>query len=156
MNAIFTSTRNVKPLGRKQKGLTIIELSLGLAVVLVLALLALRGWNSMQLTKDVSAGVNTINQVYASAQNWRSSRTSFTGVSMTVLDNLSLTPDAIGDGTGANPWGGDITISAAAGNPSQVTITMDNVPTEAGDNLVDKLQSEGTASFSSGTFSYTR
>lgn len=156
MNAIFTSNRNVKPLGRKQKGLTIIELSLGLAVVLVLALLALRGWNSMQLTKDVSAGVNTINQVYASAQNWRSSRTSFTGVSMTVLDNLSLTPDAISDGTGTNPWGGDITISAAAGNPSQVTITMDNVPTEAGDNLVDKLQNEGTASFSSGTFSYTR
>ena len=148
-------TRNFKsPMLRKQKGFTLVEIAIVIVMGAVIVLTALEGVTVIQEKRKVSQAVTQVTQVYQAASDWRATRSSYTGISMTVLNDRKLLPSTISTGTSVNPWGGNISIAANGSNVGLVDITFTNVPTGVSSQLEDKLEpssSGGNTASVSGT-----
>ncbi len=139
---------------KSQSGFTLVEISIVVVIGMVIILSALQGVNIIQDKRKVSSGVNQLTQIYQGAADWRATRASYAGISMAVLNNLSLLPNNIGAGVGVNPWGGNYTITANAANNGLVDIALTNVPAGVSAQMEDKIEpstSGGNTSVVAGT-----
>lgn len=139
---------------KKQKGFTLLEVGLAVVVALLVIAAAATAFTTQREKAQVKAAVEGINYLYQAAQDWASTRPSFTGVSCSVLVAQSLLPKVLDDCNGDNPWGGNYTVAVNSANPARVQITLTNVPAGPGAQLVDKLTpfASVTPTYASNTF----
>lgn len=131
---------------KKVKGYTLIELSIGIAIVALLvigALAALPGVMFNNQAKDLNTEVNIIR---SEVVNWKGyGRASFDGISIDTLcsPNRKALPTGIcgasNKGTAANPFGGDYSVSVNELNKGRFDITVTGVPSDKRDILADQF-----------------
>lgn len=135
-----------KPSLKKVKGYTLIELSIGIAIVALLvigALAALPGVMFNNQAKDLNTEVNTIR---SEVVNWKGyGRASFDTISIDKLCTATRKALPTGicgasdDGTAANPFGGDYSVSVNTTNKGRFDIKVTGVPSDKLDILADQF-----------------
>ncbi|MFT6905822.1 MAG: type II secretory pathway pseudopilin PulG [Oleiphilaceae bacterium] len=123
----------------KKNGFTFVEVGIAVAIGLTIILGVASGVRTFLQKTDVNDAVRDIQIILQSSADFRSTRPSYTGVSMAVLNAQRLLPDAIGSGVGANPWGGNYTVTANGVDSSKVDIGLSNVPAGISAQLEFKL-----------------
>jgi type IV pilus assembly protein PilA len=102
--SVFLSSR------KKQSGFTLIELVVVLLVMGVLAYFTIPQIQAFQSSSKVDASIEQIRSLVSSAQRYGKRNGDKTGISMQALVDRGLIPPDWADGTGINPWAGDVTI----------------------------------------------
>ena len=125
---------------QKQKGFTLPEVGIAMAIALVILLGAVKLYGTYNLRKEVNLAITDVQYIMNAAADWRSTRSNYTGVTMALLNTSGLLPSTIGAGTSANPWGGNYSIAAYATDASKIVITLTNVNATASAQLNDKLK----------------
>ena len=120
----------------KQRGFTLIEVGIALAIGLVIVMGVARSIQLNQEKVQVSQAVNDVNAILVSAVEWRGSANNYQGIAMsqlalpTHLKTAAVASTAGGSGTAAtygiavNPWGGNYTIASGGTNNDSVEITV--------------------------------
>ena len=135
----------------KQRGFTLIEVGIALAIGLVIIMGVARSIQVNQLKLQTAKAVQDVQAILVAAVDFRSGRNDYTGVK---IGGMMLGKDikgGNGNGTGANPWGGNYTVAV---NGNFVDIGLTNIPNDVGPLLVAKLnpdsQGGNTALFTAG------
>jgi len=141
----------------RQRGFTLLEVGLAVVVSMLVIAAAAMAFTTQRAKASVKSAVEGVNYIYQASQDWASTRPNFTGVSCAALVAQNLLPQVLGSCTGTNPWGGNYTVAVNGSNSARVDITLTNVPTGPGAQMVDKLTPFATAtpSYTSGTFTVT-
>ncbi len=102
---------------RNNKGFSLVELAIGLAVVTIL-ILAISMSSGIRDTARMQAAADSVQSLRSAAESYLASgNVSYTGVDITKLKGQNLLP-ANFSGTSTNPWGGNYTVGP---NPSDAT-----------------------------------
>jgi len=125
----------------KQRGFTLIEVGIALAIGLVIIMGVARSIQVNQEKLDASKAVQDIQAILVAAVDYRAGRTDYKGIS---FENMLLSTDIVGTtagslGVGTNPWGGDYTVAVNPDNARQVDIGMTKLSREVGFLLSAKL-----------------
>ena len=121
----------------KQRGFTLIEVGIALAIGLVIVMGVARSIQLNQEKVQMSQAVNDVNTILVSAVEWRGSANNYQGIAMsqlalpTHLKTAAVaapaaggTPTAATYGIAVNPWGGDYQINSGGNNNDSVLITV--------------------------------
>ena len=112
---------------KKQKGFTLIELSIVLVLIVGLTITFWPQLAQMFGIGDAAKARAQISEIQNGAALYKQRNNVFTGVSMTVLDSQGYVSDRMADGTARNPWGGDYTIAVASGDATRYIVTATGV-----------------------------
>lgn len=119
---------------RVSKGVTIIEITLVLAVAAIIIIMATRYYQSAGRNSKVNQAQDQISAVIAAATNWRIGRSGYndTTVNGETLGITALVADGLlpkemggsdGAGAGATPWAGSISVTQNGVNSFTITFT---------------------------------
>ncbi|RUO38862.1 prepilin-type cleavage/methylation domain-containing protein [Aliidiomarina shirensis] len=141
----------------RARGFTFIEILavLGIIALATVGVLSLRDWaTSNARIAEVKAQVATIQ---SGVQQWRPRNGVYTGISVSSLSSVASLPVDWADGSGINPWGGDIEVSVDSADATRYRVRFTNIRVEEeGMRLQrDFADIAEAASFSSGTFEVT-
>jgi len=128
---------STKSFNVKQKGFTLVELVVSLAILGILMAIAASAYNNTSLA-ETNRLQSDIDNIAKQSVSYASGGT-FTGISIALLcADQYLTADICGtanDGTGANPWAGNYTVSVATSSPNRFSIKATAVPTNVGPSV---------------------
>lgn len=116
------------------KGISLIELMLALAIIAILLVMATRYYVVARSEQQLNSGVEMVQAVQAASQKWLVEHNDYAGISLSELINYNLLPSKYT----SNPWGGVINVDAANNN-ANVKITFENIPASACGNLVQRI-----------------
>lgn len=131
---------------QRQRGFTLIELSIALGAMLVLAAVAVGAWGHFRDKERLTTLISTISAIDAAARTQSQGVFTYTGISITsiwaalpgdVRGSASLPQPSI-----AGPWGAVITLAPAAGTNGYLTryeIAIDALPASACNGLLTAL-----------------
>ncbi len=109
----------------EQKGFSLIELAIGLAVVSVL-ILAVSVSSGIQDNARVQSAANSVRSLHLAAENYLvSGKVNYTGVSVDALKVASFLPNNF-NASGSNPWGGNYSLVPSNDN-SHVEVSLSGV-----------------------------
>lgn len=138
----------------KQKGFNLIEILIVLGIIAV-GVAAVVAYQSRATTSSTANRfVSEISLIATQARVWKGAKTTYTGVSMTVLTAQELLEPTWATGTGVNPAGGNYTVAANA-TPTRLTVTATGMPTALCLNVENQIEAStyqgANASCSGGT-----
>lgn len=140
-------------LPKHQAGLTAVELIVGLAVLALVLLYAVPKVNSMYESKQEESLISDISMLVAGAKKMRGIRSNYTGVTCNAIVSQKYASMPFTSCTGANPQGGDYTISASG---STLTVTATGLEANFCARVENAIKpSSTTASCSGGTLTTT-
>lgn len=141
---------------RRQKGIGLLELMLSLAIIAILLIMATRYYQSASDQNKRNQAVDMFAAVNGAVQAYKiDNAADIAKVTIKVLTDNGYLPPSYGSGTGANPWGGTISILPPSGGTFKVR--MQGVSTDSCTAVGDRVNStiatdDGTAAAScSGT-----
>lgn len=120
---------------QKNKGITLLELMLSLAIIAIILVMATRYYEIVHSTEQTNDASNMIQAIRAGSQRWLLSNQDFSNISITAMQNLNLLPQTFSD----NPWGSTMTVSPASGDTSKIQIEMKDMPLSACENLLSRF-----------------
>ena len=137
-------------LRRTQRGVSLIELMLALAIIAIILVIATRYFARANLSQQVSNATDQVMGVRAAANSYLNDQKTANTLTIATLVAAGYLPKGYGgtDGSGAggNPWNGNITIgygSTGAGTGTlatrSFTIGLTNIPVGACGPLEQKL-----------------
>lgn len=143
---------------RKNGGFTLVELLIVIGVIAVLAAAIFANQLRATNASTTNRFVNDINLIVTQARVWKGVKTSYTGISLTVLTSMDLLDNTWGSGTGVNPAGGNYTV--AVGSPStRLTLTATGMDQTMCLNVENQIEAGtvggNSASCTSGTLTAT-
>lgn len=126
---------------KHQNGISLLETLLSLVIIsVILVIVANYYFSQNQLNLNVSKANTQIHQLASVAYEWQTAQqqNDFTGLSMAALQTAGLLPfdDPYSQ---INPWGGSISISPYASNPTYLQITLSKIPVDACKNLRNRM-----------------
>ncbi len=140
-------------LPKRQAGLTAVELIVGLAVLALVLLYAVPKVNSMYESKQEESLISDISMLVAGAKKMRGIRSNYTGVTCNTIVSQKYASMPFTSCTGANPQGGDYTISASG---STLTVTATGLEANFCSRVENAIApSSTTAACSGGTLTTT-
>ncbi len=140
---------------RTRPGLALTDVAIAIGVLAVLLAAVTASLGAIENGR-VNSAERSVETLKGAAINWLSNgRYSYSGISFTALRTENLLPPNFTE-TGANPWGGDYTITSTGSGNNQVTITLTNLPDSGGGALARKFGPRArSASYASGVFTVT-
>ncbi|RUO21141.1 prepilin-type cleavage/methylation domain-containing protein [Aliidiomarina iranensis] len=115
---------------RRNAGFTFIEVLavLGIIALATVGVLSLRDWaTSNARIAEVKSQVATIQ---SGVQQWRPRNGVYTGISVSSLSSVASLPIDWADGTGINPWGGDIEVTVDSADATRYQVRFTNIRVE--------------------------
>lgn len=106
----------LSPSFRKQRGVTMIELIIGLVIIGIITAVVMDKVNRGEAAKDATVMVEEISQIVGAAKAFRGRNPNYTGVSMTALTGAELLTASWGTGAGVNAVGGNYTVAPSGVN----------------------------------------
>jgi type IV pilus assembly protein PilA len=143
----------IKTTSKKQSGFTLIEIGVVLLILGVLAYFTVPAIQAFQSSSKVDAGLRQIETVVSAAQRFGKRNGDKTGISVQALTDRGLVPAEWVDGTGINPWAGDVTVAVDT-DVTQVVIEFTGIDDDAaGLRFEDELNNgiAESATYTSGT-----
>lgn len=130
------------PLRRTQRGVSLLELMLALAVIAILLIMATRYFTTANVNQQVNNAVDQFTGVRGAVTNYLNDNKNTDTVDISTLVTGGYLPKTYGgpagDGAGGNPWDGDISVTLTSGARSfEVTTTA--VPQPACPMLTSRL-----------------
>ncbi len=112
----------------RQKGITIVELLLGIAIAAVIITISVRYFFTAEENMRVEESIGLIKNITQASFDWRAQQRQpdFDAPEIISIENL-LSLGLIHPEEKLNPWGGEITVEPAA-DPSHIKITLARVP----------------------------
>lgn len=142
-------------MAKGKKGFSLLEIMLVLGIMGVILAILMPAM-SMRRSANIQATAQTINSLQTAACTWLShGRTNYNGITVQDLIDAELVPAGF---AGANVYGGLFTVGPEATDSSVLSVTSTNVPSAAGQPIVDILSTNArTASYDadSGTVTVT-
>lgn len=138
---------------KKQAGMTIMEVMIVVVIIGIIAVIGIQNSGKAFTEVNVWRLSSQVSEVHSGASSWRSDGT-FTGISMASLDPDFISAD-IGDGSGTNALGGNITIAANATDAYKLDVTLTNIPDNVAQRLAKKYGSAAAFTAGSGTIVLT-
>jgi prepilin-type N-terminal cleavage/methylation domain-containing protein len=121
---------------RKQRGFTLVELAVVLAIIVLAAAGIIARQRSASQTAQVQAEAGNLQAVIGKINSTFAGRTSYAGATTEFLLAQGAFPTSMVSGTNVvNTWNGAVTVAPGTGNTS-VDITYGGVPTAACIELV--------------------
>ncbi len=127
---------------QKQRGIGLLELMLSLLVIAALIFLVTRYFTTTSESLKVSQGEEIVNTLTKASYHFLEGQPDFKNISLSQLTQLGLIPNTFLLAN-ANPWHGSIDIKPSSDN-SKVVIILNGLPITSCNNLVEKLQQQGT------------
>ncbi len=128
---------------KKQKGLTLIELMVGIVAIGVLVFLVLSGYERFQTRADVKQHVQDLIELSTGIENaFMTVENSYANVAQASVVGARLIPShMLRAGIPYNPWGGAMDFATATVNNANdaFTITTPNLPAEDCVRLTERL-----------------
>jgi len=159
MLAIQNKMTSLKSQGLgKQRGISVLEVMLSLAIIAVILVMATRYYKTAQQSQQVKNALNILGGIVASEVDYAAANSNKYDGSIEDLSTNGYLPAGIG-GTGTtagnDPWGNPIGLTAPSGGG--FTVTYSNVPATTCAELASIVnqQQAGTASCASGVFTAT-
>lgn len=142
---------------RKVFGFTFIEVLavLGIIALATVGVLSLRDWaTSNARIAEAKAQVATIQ---SGVQQWRPRNGVYNGISVSSLSGVASLPVHWADGSGINPWGGDIEVLVDSSDATRYRIRFTNIRVDEEGMRLQRDFSEiaEAATFSAGIFEIT-
>lgn len=144
--------RQLQKIGKigKQIGIGLLELMLSISIIIVLLVMATRYYQTTHLSEQVNTALGIVQSMRgASAQYAAGQKNGYDGISMPVLQQWGLVPSDLGDGSGTDPWGGNISVAPVNGG-SGFQIQLTQLPNGACNSLPGKLQNQADSVSCSG------
>lgn len=138
----------------KQKGISLIEIMIGLGILSVVALGVYSVYGTVKTSSENQAELKNIQSITAKVRSMFAGRNNYTGLSESMVRNANGIPTAMVSGTNIyHSWNTDasVTIAPVVANPTTFTITYPGVPTANCIELVNTLQSSMQAISVGGT-----
>ena len=121
---------------RKQRGFTLIELAVVVAIIVAAAAGIIARRNAVEQTAKIQTESGNLTAIIGKINSTFAGRTNYSGVSTSLLLAQGAFPTSMVDGSNVvNLWQGLVTVNAGAGNTS-IDITYNDVPTSACIELV--------------------
>lgn len=133
---------------KPQRGISLLELMLSLAIIAILLVMATRYYQITRQSQQVDEAVEMITAVYTAGNSWLESHTGFADNMITeFIKDGSLPADFANPNV--NPWGGKLEAAPYLTTLTTLTVTMENVPSTACQNLAAKVSQKmpGSVSF---------
>lgn len=119
-----------------QRGISLLELMLSLAVIAMVLVLATRYFMNTRTSQQVNEAAEMITAVYAAGESWLQTQNSLEKNMIPIFINNGSIPSDFNE-SNINPWGGDI---EAIGDDEKLTVILNQVPADACQNLAVKIQ----------------
>ncbi len=127
------------------RGFSLVELAIGLAVITVL-ILSISLSSGIRDNAKVQSASQSISALRLAAENYLASgNMNYTGMTIATLKTNNLLPSSF-TGTTANPWGGNFSITPNAANNTRVDIALTAVPTAESTKLTNYFTNSSSAS----------
>lgn len=127
---------------KQQRGLTLIELTLGIAIVLVVITIGILVYNGLQQSSRSYSGESGLLALVAGVKQVNPNP-SYTGLSATVIINAKKAPSNMVNGTAlVNPWGGAVTLAPAnynGGTANAFAVTYNSIPASECNTIVNAV-----------------
>ncbi len=128
---------------KSNKGFSLVELAIGLAVVTVLVL-AVSMSSGLRDNARLQSAVNSVQTLRSAAENYLvSGKINYSGLSVDSLKTAKILPGAF-SGAGVNPWGGNFTVAPSA-DPTRFNIALTNVGADDSKKLSDYFKNNASA-----------
>lgn len=134
---------------KKQQGFNLLEMMFVTAMVAGIATIIFSTGKGIMDNQRMNTAHRDITQIAQTAQSWRGSLPSYSGIKMDDLDELL--PPHIGDGVGTNPWGADYIIADETLVKRHFQITVDGLS----EDVVTKMENQFKATTVSTTTTLT-
>src|SRR3989338_2429435 len=97
----------------QESGIGLLELTLALAIIAVLLLMATRYYQMARFSQQINEGIDVIQSVHGAAERWHAINDNYADISLQALVDRDFLP-AMADQreSPANPWGGGITVQS--------------------------------------------
>lgn len=141
---------------KNQKGFTLVELMMVIAVIGVIGLGAVIVFGKAMSKQRVNAEIQTLSEVTSAIQKYYFSKANFGGLSNTIAVSYKLVPDDMivsAPATIGNRWAGSVTIAPAtvSGANDSFSYTTTLVPSKECLDVVQALAPQYTATSVGGT-----
>lgn len=122
---------------KAQRGLSLLEIMIGLGIVAIIAIVAVGAATSARGSAQVSAESQNLQLITTKVKSTFAARQNFSGISNAMLIAQRGFPSQMVSGTNVlHSWDGAVTVAPGAGNTS-VNVTYAGVPTAACIELVN-------------------
>lgn len=132
-------------LRRTQRGVSLIELMLALAIIAIILVIATRYFARANLSQQISNATDQVMGVRAAANSYLNDKSGQTvTLNMGTLVGAGYLPQSYAGttgtaGVGINPWNGNISVAYTSGTTRSYDITITEVPAGACKLLAEKL-----------------
>ena len=131
---------------QKQRGISLLEVMLSLAIIAIILLLATRYYVVASKSASLNATTALIGSIQQGAAQYRVGQGSYANMTQTTLINQGsiAKTDQTSDGTGIVTEWGAVTVDGSAG--TSYKITLDTLPFDVCTNLTNRYSTSATVS----------
>ena len=121
---------------KKNKGISLLELILSLAVIAIILVMATRFYSLVHSEQQLNDATGMIQSIRSAGERWLLSHDDYTYINIDNLIERNLLPKNFG----TNPWGGTVTVEPDT-TMTKMKITIDKIPVPACLNLENRFSS---------------